>query len=281
MRKETMLKLLACLIALSAPVTLAQFTVPAGPGAGMPFQIRLERFKVINADEDALYSDGDEPYLWVLYFTVDGTTVDLGKPGSASASFFSPHRRVRDHRGGQTQYTQIGSHDNLGRSGVDKGADFPIPPLLGTYADRLTPIRGLPQDQDLAKRATLAGVIVVAMDEDGSSEAAAEAGRREFERAMKEEINAAVRRLNPNVDANEIARRVADRVVDKMKAETLRGWTNVLRFLAGVADPDDFIGADFQYTTYEQIERSGTVSFTMDFRKSGAHYQVTGAFRRQ
>lgn len=233
------------------------------------FELRLDQFRVVNADEDGPLSDGDEPYLWVLFFKVDGTTVDPTRLAEARASFYSPH----SHYG-------IGSHGNLGGRSRRRGASVPISERLGLYSDRLRLIRELPVD--FARLATQAGVIVLALEEDGSSGSAVEAGRREFERAVAEEINAVVRSpLNPR-DYGEIAARIQERVVRAIRERTLRGWTNLFRFLTGIADPDDFIGANMGTVHYGQLlERAEVGPFTMRFEKPGVHYQVTWTARRR
>lgn len=232
------------------------------PTQGLGFEVRLEQFQVWRPDEEA---GGDEPYLWVLFFQVDGSTLHPGRPSEVSAAFSSPHGRHG-----------IGSHRNLGGRSLRRGASVSVPDRLGLHTGRLVRIGELPED--ITRFATLAGVIVVALEEDDSPESAVEAGRREFERAITDEVNASVRGSRTFVDFGQMGRPIRDRVVRGVMDRTLRGWRRVFRFLTAGRDPDDLVGVDVGIARYGELFVRGRVGpFTMSFGNRGVRYLVTWA----
>lgn len=237
-----------------------------GPVGELAVEVRLERFVVDRPEEGS-----DEPYLWVLFFKVDATTADPVRPRSGSAAFYSPHAAHN-----------VGSHGNLGGGSRDmtRGRSVAVPERLGTYADRLSLMQGLPVD--FARWATRAAVVVVALEEDASPEAAVEAGRRQLERAVAAEVDAVVRGLTGPMQWGEIDSRLVDRLVRGVRQRTLPRWSDAFGFLSAGADPDDFVGVDLGMVSYGQLlGRRQFGPFTMNFEKPGVQYRITWTARRR
>ncbi len=226
--------------------------------AVVPAHIRLERFFCHNADEDDFLSDGDEPYLWVVYFKADGTTVDARRLETSRATVYSPR----------------GSHSNLGMSDVDSGRSFRVPARIGHWKTTMRPIRGLPLN--LGQQLAAAGVAVVAIEQDGTPESAAEAGRRELARSLRAELNEAIRNATAEPDFQVISARIQSRVLKTMRKEHMRSIWGLL----GAVDPDDYVGSAFTLATYREIQEAGAGGkpFKMHFRKKGVHYELHGKF---
>src|SRR5215468_8222407 len=91
----------------------------------------------VNLELDTLkcYDEGDgwgsaEPYLWTVFFKVDGSTVHVTDSFTLS--------------GPPTVETTPGSHGNLGDTDVDAGDTLTIPSAIGEYETILSPIPGPP-----------------------------------------------------------------------------------------------------------------------------------------
>ena len=90
----------------------------------MDMQLRLQSLRCVQGDEDA-----DEPFAWVFYLTLDGSTINQSKA--------NPDRLVSTVvvKGNE------GSHGNLGVDGVVAGRVFAIPASIGAYATSMRSIR--------------------------------------------------------------------------------------------------------------------------------------------
>jgi hypothetical protein len=226
----------------------------------MPVSLELSRFICHNADEDSFYSNGDEPYLFVAALYADGTTIRVADISGATVRLQSPSR----------------THGNLGRTGVDGGDSFAVPPGTGRFLTTIRPIDtgGLADGRRLAR----VGVVVIAMEEDATPDSAADAGRRALVEGLQRELNAAVRSLRePDVEA--LRSRLADKIREAVTEESLRSISGIF----SLADPDDYIGAAWGMWSYQEIEDAGAAGLpiSMGFRKSGVDYSLSGRVQRE
>src|SRR5262245_26388286 len=117
----------------------------------------------INLDRVHCYDEGDgwgnaEPYLWTVFFKVDGDTVVLGDD-------------LHLH-GTATIVTTPGSHGNLGDTDVDAGDDVNVPDAIGAFQTTLRPIP-IPDwlsDLGVDRVGGVCGVIAILMEEDWVSD---------------------------------------------------------------------------------------------------------------
>jgi hypothetical protein len=126
-----------------------------------------------------------EPYLWVIYFTVDGTTVQLSDPD------FTLHGVAR-------AVPTPGSHGDLGVVEVSSGQVVPIPQALGAFNTTLIPIPVSQQLQNLGAPAQVAGVagaVCVLMEQDWTNDSAAEAGHQALNDGFRTHLNKLVDEL--------------------------------------------------------------------------------------
>jgi len=134
-----------------------------------------------------------EPYLWTLFFKIDGTTVQLVKLPNPPLTITL--------QGMVTVNRRNGSHRNLrdtDEDPVDEGEDVAIPAQLGRWDTTLVPIP-ISDDALVTVKNQLAdlpgtiGVICILMEEDNLPDSAANAGYNAFcstfESKMNERIN--------------------------------------------------------------------------------------------
>ncbi|WP_421659343.1 hypothetical protein [Leptothermofonsia sp. ETS-13] len=230
---------------------------PPVPGT-LPVTIHLSNFTCHNADEDNFYSNGDEPYLFVAAIYADGTTIQLANLANAKVRIKSPSK----------------THGNLGRTRVKARNSFAIPAATGLFSTSILPIAGLPDN--LGKEKSTVGLIVIAMEEDATKTSAANAGQQALVNVLQKELTNAVRTVSA-LDVDTLRTKLSSAIRQAIKKESLSSITGIFSFV----DPDDYIGADFAIWSYQQIENAGSqgMPISMNFKKSGVHYQITGSIR--
>jgi hypothetical protein len=217
----------------------------------------------VDVDRIHCYDEGDglgtaEPYLWTVFFKIDGEsamlTEDLKLSGSA------------------TVVGTIGSHGNLGGGGVDAGDDIAIPNVLGEWTTSLVPIPVPPSLRPVAgdDLPGIAGVVCVLMEEDNVTDDGAEAGREALAIAVAgalADIIATRSFSNPTIGPAEIDQyldAVAESVEDAIKAqqgffEDIWSWLN----------KDDQIGSKVFFWTYDDLKDAGTIPFSQRWGNDG------------
>jgi hypothetical protein len=172
-----------------------------------------------------------EPYMWTVYFKVDGDTVALGD------DLFL--------HGTATVTSTPGSHGNLGDTDVDAGDDVPVPAAIGRFSTALTPIPvpGWVRELGVDDVGGVAGVAVVLMEEDGVSDAGAEAGHAALNQFIQQAIDALIPTLgasNPDVDEEDIAQLTAgaEAAIAQAVQDAQGAWDNFVSWL----NADDHIG---------------------------------------
>jgi hypothetical protein len=216
-----------------------------------------------------------EPYLWTLFFKIDGDTFCLN---------------ALNLKGTITVDRRYGGHGNLPydpEDGVDAGNDLPIPPSLGRWDTTLTPIPVVPpikyrRGGVFKDIAGTIGVLCVLMEEDELSNSAAIAGYNalcsSFEAKMNEELNKlglAEQELSEEAIAR-IESAVAAAAEGAMTAAstdlisyTIMGWAMGPSGIISVGAPDDFVGsANFRYT-HDTLERDRQIFFERHWEREG------------
>lgn len=122
----------------------------------------------LQLDHIHCFDEGDgwgnaEPYLWTVFFKIDGTTCQVTEDLRLS--------------GTATVITTPGSHGNLGTTDVDAGDDVSIPEPIGLFQTTLKPIPTPASLSGLVPDVPgVAGVACILMEEDNVSDDGAEAG---------------------------------------------------------------------------------------------------------
>lgn len=255
-----------------------QSTTRGGGIGALPVRISLDRLRCVDKGRDG--SLRAEPYAWVLFFKFDGLTVSLAD-GTLS--------------GAVTTRTHVGSHDSLG--GVRMRADdvIDIPAGTGRWETDLVQIPLLDGPGDVDGGTTpgttslvspAVGVVVALMEFDLTSENAAEAGHRAFNRAIEEALNRALVTVdssgidlaNPALSEEErdvIAEQVRTEVVDAIVA---RG--NLFGDIANLINADDFIGAGAAVFTAPQLLLGDRdIQFALEGPEGEGFWEITGRAR--
>lgn len=127
------------------------------------------------------FDTGDaEPYLWTIFFKIDGNTVkqnDVMLSGQAQFHF------------------GFGSHGNLLNTDVSNGEIVPIPYNVGEWSTTLTPII-IDFFGQTFEIPGVVGVLVVLMEEDNVSDSGAEAGHIALNNKVRDEINQFISNLS-------------------------------------------------------------------------------------
>lgn len=243
----------------------------------MPVVVDLQSLNVINADEDG---EGDEPYLLVAVIYADGTTIN-------PADF--PNSSIRIDSA-QAVHNNV-PHKNHYGNPLKSNTWAAVPDATGRFEKTILPI-GLEfvdvAGPELLKNSTRIWILVVAMEEDGTSDKAAMAARNALINGLQKEVNAAVRSMQlgqvsaaPDIAA--IQARLQTEVLGAAKAETFSFMdpANAMLALDDVIDPDDLVGVAVAHISYNQILKAGKqgVPVQMSFKKSGIQYALTGKVR--
>lgn len=222
--------------------------------------IKLER---INCFDEGDGWGSAEPYLWTVFFTIDGQTTfvsdSLKLVGEADV-IFTP-----------------GSHDNLGVTSVDPGI-VPIPSAIGERSMTLVPIPLPAFIHELAgvDLPGIAGVVCVLMEEDNVTDSGAEAGHQALNQAIKSALDEVIATRTPtnttptDEEIADLIGAVAEKVEDAIK-DHQSAFQNLWAFL----NADDQIGSKVFFFTGDQLQEEGPVHFNQRFQNHG-DWEIVG-----
>ncbi len=247
---------------------LAAFSLLGGPAAHADIDVVVDINQLKCIDENDSFTK-DEPYVIVVPFFVDGSTVKVGKLGSNEFAA-SPSSTVTVMKASKT-------HDNI-KSGDDwckEGSSwYSIPASTGEFKHTMKPIS--PEvTGPFAKKVAVAGVIVAVVEEDGSTIQAANASRDAIVSTLRDQLTLAM--FQQKFDIGVIRQKISTQVKNAAISATVQNLT-----LPGIVDPDDLMGADADTWTYEQLEAAGAngIPISMRFKnKDDGEYEIKGKVR--
>lgn len=187
--------------------------------AAVNCEVNLNKFSTLDHDEVF----GDEPFLWLCLLKVDGDTVSLENLSNARPSILCR-----------------GEHGNVPDSGD-------LPATLGQFKTTVKTLRGMDPAGDTALDSTKFALIVLAWENDHTSDSAINSGRRAFEETLDTELSSVIRRLNSDIDFDALQEKLNDAVEG-----AIREGTSIISL--GALDPDDFIGVDKRVMSFRQLE---------------------------
>ncbi len=176
--------------------------------------------------------DSVTPYLWTLFYKVDGSNVSLNAGGTLS--------------GQADVVTTPGSHGDLGTSSINVGDSITIPSVLGWWSDTIRPI---PVDPSLQSRVGVDlpgffGVVVVATAWHHVTDSAAEAGHAALNAYVASAIDKLVASIGPlhqsitQADIDSVTSGAPGAVESAIK-NAQSTWQNIVSWTEG---PDQLIG---------------------------------------
>jgi hypothetical protein len=209
------------------------------------------------------YDEGDgwgdaEPYLWTVFFKIDGDSVALTDDLKLS--------------GTATVVTTPGSHGNLGTSDVNAGDNVPIPSPIGEWSPFLKPI-SVPEDlkpvvgDDLGG---VVGVVTVLMEEDNVTDDGAQAGHMALNSAVQSALDDIIATLGfghteiTDDDINAYLSTMQQAISDAVEAQQ-NFFENLWSFL----NADDLIGSRVFYFKHDDLADSEVVDFSQRWRNEG------------
>jgi hypothetical protein len=182
-----------------------------------------------------------EPYLWTVFFKVDGDTAS-----------------VQDDvlQGTAMVVGTPGNHGDLGIFGrdVEPGDDVPIPASLGHFFSFVKPI---PTD-DGTELPGVVGYIAILLEQDRTPGHAIATGHATLNQAVQEELNALLPTLTLGdlVDLDPILQGVRERVEARVRA-AIRSALSTGEAISSFVNRDDTIGTDIR-VIFAQNEQIGT-----------------------
>jgi hypothetical protein len=214
-------------------------------------------------DNIRCYDEGDgwgdaEPYLWTVFFKIDGDGVALTDDLKLS--------------GKATVVTTPGSHGNLGTSDVNAGDDVQIPSAIGEWSQFLKPIP-VPSDlrpivgDDLGG---VVGVVVVLMEEDNVTDDGAQAGHAALNSAVQNALDDIIATLGfghadiTDDDINAYLSKMQKAISDAVEAEQ-NFFENIWSFL----NADDLIGSRVFYFKHDRLAGGEVTDFSQRWRNEG------------
>jgi hypothetical protein len=217
----------------------------------------------LKLDHIDCYDEGDgwgdaEPYLWTVFFKIDGDSVALTDALTLSGS--------------ATVVSTPGSHGNLGTSDVDAGDDVPIPGAIGEWGPFLKPIPVPPDLKPLVgdDLGGVVGVVTVLMEEDNVTDDGAEAGHAALNQAVQsalDDIIATRTFSNPDIteaDIDAYLSAIQDAVTDAIKDQQ-NFFENLWSFL----NADDVIGSRVFYFKHDDLAGGATIALSQRWRNEG------------
>jgi hypothetical protein len=227
----------------------------------MPIEINLTSFTVHKTNEG---EGDDDPYLFVVAFYADGTTVNAADLAHATVRLDSPGK----------------THNNLGMDAYSdepkSGKSYNIPIPIGHFEKVILPIAGgIPLQ--MARDNSTVGILVITMEEDNTSDSAIDAARKAMVNNVQKELSAAIRSFPKETDIPGIEKRIKAKMKEAAKKETLKDWWAPWGLL-DAPDADDLIGVGFTTFTYAQILKAGNsgLPISLDCQESEVQYTFPG-----
>lgn len=188
-----------------------------------------------------------EPYLWTVFFKVDGDTVVVNSDDIGNIFLQGP----------PTVVTTPGNHGNLGTSDVDEGDDVNVPAIIGEYRTIMKPIPLTTPVFGKSEVGGMIGCIVILMEEDNTSDSDAGRGHERLDSAVRDQLaqvlgTLGISKLEPT---EEDINAMTDRIGDAVKG-AIQDGVGVVEWLLGFGNMDDQIGSGVFRFSHGMLESS-------------------------
>lgn len=210
--------------------------------------------------DEADNSGSAQPYLWNVFFKIDGDTVSVTDTLSLS--------------GPPTIHTTPGSHGNLGSGVTGTPADpthISIPATIGAWQTELKPIPLPASLSDFAEDpGGTMGVVTVLMEEDNVSDDGAEAGHRALNEAVVDAIKEIIN--TRSLTNREVTREEISGFEEQVKSEikdAIRDQQNDFENAWSAINPDDTIGTEVFIFNQDDLVPGTEVEFSKRWENEG------------
>ncbi|MCI4666778.1 MAG: hypothetical protein MRZ79_01360 [Bacteroidia bacterium] len=177
-----------------------------------------------------------EPYLWTIFFKIDGEQVSLSKEFELKGEAFFKFSE--------------GSHGNLGIESVNSGETIHIPLDVGLFETTLRPIEVPFFNYEIPG---IIGVVAVLMEKENVSKAGAEAGHKALNDYVQKAVNQAIRDFDVKIiDVENIQESIRKYFQAKVESfvdgielaveEAVKQAQNIFQNIWALIDKDDLIG---------------------------------------
>lgn len=252
-------KLARCVLIAISTMAIA---VPASAQVGqVEVQVTFETIQCIDEEDDL---SNDEPYLIIVPFFVDGTTVRIGRvQGGRLAAL--PGSRVTVMKVARTQ-------DNIvnGDNWCQEGRTYLVPASTGRFTHRMAPI----SPEVLGASGTLAatvGVVVAVVEEDSNSRFIADSARDALVSFIRSQLEFQVFQQQP--DINGIVAQMR-RGAEHAAFAATSGQFNLARMLG----TDDLVGVRSLVANLVDLSSAGPAGVVIDmsFGPPNGEYHLIG-----
>ena len=198
-----------------------------------------------------------EPYLWTVFFKVDGDTLVVNSDGPA-APFL---------QGAPTVVGTPGNHGNLGTTDVDEGDTVAVPAIIGEYRTILKPIPLTTPILGIEEVGGMIGCIAVLMEEDNTSASAIARGHEALDRSVRDRLAEVLGTLSISKaePTDEDVAALSDKIGDAVKSAISDG-VSVLDWLVAFGNMDDQIGSTVFRFSHSQLEQAAGASIPFSRR---------------
>ncbi len=223
-----------------------------------------------------------EPYLWTVFFKIDGETVAVKLLGGRARL-----------QGAATVVGTPGNQGGLPNDDVDDGENVGIPAAIGLYQTVLYPIRVA--DFDTPVTGGFVGVVTILMEEDNTPNSAIAKGHNALNQAIQKALDSLIVKLDgqlSNLPLSDLLKKpdqTKDQVLALIKAElgTMKGQVessvksaiksdvSVWEWLGGLGNIDDQIGSEVKYYSQEQLVASAQ-PISLRWKNEG-DWELTGS----
>ncbi|MFT4217072.1 MAG: hypothetical protein QM619_07800 [Micropruina sp.] len=198
-----------------------------------------------------------EPYLWTVFFLVDGSTISVNSGLTLS--------------GQATMHFTPGSHGNLPNDDVDAGETVSIPAAIGEWQTLMKPIP-VPPPFDAAQPDVggVTGVVCVLMEEDNVSDDGAAAGKTALNNAVRSAVNQIVAtRSLTNQEVSEGELKQFEGAIKSAVEDAIKNQQSFFENLWSWLNPDDTIGFQVFLFSHDELASKGTISFSKRWKNEG------------
>ncbi len=208
-------------------------------------ELKLERIRC--------HDEGDgpgsaEPYLWVVYFKVDGETIVVNSDGPNPAFLQGP----------PTVVPTPGNHGNLGVNDVDEGDEIAVPAIIGEYRTVMKPIPLTTPLAGISEVGGMLGCLAVLMEEDNTPSSAIARGHEALDRSVRDKLTGFLGTLSISKQepTDEDIDALSDQIGNAVKSAIGDG-VNVLQWIGAIGNMDDQIGSAVFRFSHAGLEASG------------------------